>query len=418
MLPKLHLVSRRMLTTISRRSGAPLRNRLCRRSANNNVFYSSPFFRAHRLFSVSTINVPNMGDSISEGTLVEWTKNIGDVCAVDDVVAVIETDKVSIDIRTDFAGVITEQLASIDDTLEVNAPLFKIDTSKTEGTSAPTPSPEPAAAAPSAPATPSPSSPAPSAPAAAAAAPIPPPPPPPSTSALIERSQERVAMSRMRQRIAQRLMEAQSSTASLTTFNEIDMKNIMAVRSKYKDAFAEKHGVKLGFMSAFVKASVSALEFMPAVNAYIDGKDLVYNNYCDVSVAVASPTGLVVPVIRNAQTLSFSQVEAEILGYAAKAKSGKLSLEEMTGGTFTISNGGVFGSLFGTPIINPPQSAILGMHGTFEKAVAVNGKVEVRPIMAVALTYDHRIVDGREAVLFLKRIKECIEDPVRLLLDV
>lgn len=225
-------------------------------------------------------------------------------------------------------------------------------------------------------------------------------------------------MSRMRQRIAQRLMEAQSSTASLTTFNEIDMKNIMAVRSKYKDAFAEKHGVKLGFMSAFVKASVSALEFMPAVNAYIDGKDIVYNNYCDVSVAVASPTGLVVPVIRNANTLSFSQVEAEILGYAAKAKAGKLSLEEMTGGTFTISNGGVFGSLFGTPIINPPQSAILGMHGTFEKAVAVNGQVEVRPIMAVALTYDHRIVDGREAVLFLRRIKECIEDPVRLLLDV
>lgn len=225
-------------------------------------------------------------------------------------------------------------------------------------------------------------------------------------------------MSRMRQRIAQRLMEAQESTASLTTFNEIDMKNIMAVRNKYKDAFAEKHGVKLGFMSAFVKASVSALEHMPAVNAYIDGKDIVYNNYCDVSVAVASPTGLVVPVIRNANNLSFSQVEAEILGYAQKAKAGKLSLEEMTGGTFTISNGGVFGSLFGTPIINPPQSAILGMHGTFEKPVAVNGQVEVRPIMAVALTYDHRIVDGREAVLFLRRIKECIEDPVRLLLDV
>jgi len=419
MLPKLHLVSRRMLTTISRRSGAPLRNRLCRRAAQNNIYYSSPFFRSHRLFSLNTINVPNMGDSISEGTLVEWTKNIGDVCAVDDVVAVIETDKVSIDIRTDFAGVITAQLAVIDDTLEVNAPLFTIDSSQTEGTSTPAPS-----AAPATPATPSPAAaatpaaPVVAAPAASAPSKSIPPPPPPSNSAMIDRSQERVVMSRMRQRIAQRLMEAQSSTASLTTFNEIDMKNIMAVRSKYKDAFAEKHGVKLGFMSAFVKASVSALEFMPAVNAYIDGKDIVYNNYCDVSVAVASPTGLVVPVIRNANTLSFSQVEAEILGYAAKAKAGKLSLEEMTGGTFTISNGGVFGSLFGTPIINPPQSAILGMHGTFEKAVAVNGQVEVRPIMAVALTYDHRIVDGREAVLFLRRIKECIEDPVRLLLDV
>merc|ERR1712154_660567 len=209
-------------------------------------------------------------------------------------------------------------------------------------------------------------------------------------------------------------MEAQDSTASLTTFNEIDMKNIITIRNKYNDIF----NVKLGFMSAFVKASTSALQFMPAVNAYIEGKDIVYNNYCDISVAVASPNGLVVPVIRNANTLSFAQVEQEIMGYALKAKTGTLSLDEMTGGTFTISNGGVFGSLFGTPIINPPQSAILGMHRTFEKPVAVNGQVEVRPIMYVALTYDHRIVDGREAVLFLKRIKECVEDPARLLLDV
>jgi len=246
----------------------------------------------------------------------------------------------------------------------------------------------------------------------------PPPPPKPSSNALMDRSQTRVPMSRMRQRIAQRLMEAQETTASLTTFNEIDMKNIMTVRNKYKDAFAEKHGVKLGFMSAFVKASVSALQYMPAVNAYIDGKDIVYNNFCDISVAVASPNGLVVPVIRNANTLSFAEVEQEILNYAQKAKSGSLSLDEMTGGTFTISNGGTFGSLFGTPILNPPQSAILGMHGTFEKPVAVNGQVEIRPCMYVALTYDHRIVDGREAVLFLKRIKECVEDPVRLVMDV
>eukprot|EP00483_Globobulimina_turgida_P004377 UN04386 len=213
-------------------------------------------------------------------------------------------------------------------------------------------------------------------------------------------------------------MEAQESTASLTSFNEIDMTNIITVRNKYKDKFADKFGIKFGFMSAFVSASCSALQYMPAVNAYIDGKEIVYNNYCDISVAVASPTGLVVPVIRNANVLSFSQIEAEIMNYANKAKNGTLSLEEMSGGTFTISNGGVFGSLFGTPIINPPQSAILGMHGTFEKPVAINGKVEVRPVMMVALTYDHRIIDGREAVLFLKRIKECIEDPVRMLLDI
>lgn len=237
-------------------------------------------------------------------------------------------------------------------------------------------------------------------------------------TALNDRSQTRVQMSRMRQKIAQNLKSTQETAACLTTFNEIDMKNIMTIRNKYKDAFSEKHGVKLGFMSAFVKASTSALEFMPAVNAYIEGKEIVYNNYADISVAVASPTGLVVPVIRNANTLSFAQVEQEIMQYALKAKTGKLSLEEMSGGTFTISNGGVFGSLFGTPIINGTQSAILGMHGTFEKPVAVNGQVEIRPVMTVALTYDHRIVDGREAVLFLKRIKECVEDPVRLVLDV
>merc|ERR1719295_2025439 len=225
-------------------------------------------------------------------------------------------------------------------------------------------------------------------------------------------------MSRMRLKIAERLKASQETTASLTTFNEIDMNNIINIRSKYKDAFTEKHGVKLGFMSAFVKASVSALEYMPAVNAYIDGKEIVYNNYCDVSVAVASPTGLVVPVIRNANNLSFAQVEQQIIDYAGKARSGKLSLDEMSGGTFTISNGGVFGSLFGTPIINGTQSAILGMHATFEKPVAVNGAVEIRPVMTVALTYDHRIIDGREAVLFLRRIKECVEDPVRLVLDV
>lgn len=320
MLPRVSRISNRLVNGLIRRSTLKrniFTNNKFRKNAN--LVYLSPF-RSNRLFSVTTINVPNMGDSISEGTLVEWTKNIGDLCQVDDVVAVIETDKVSIDIRTDFAGVITEQLANIDDTLEVNAPLFKIDTSKTEGAAAPAADATPAASAPptpqatsSAPSTPPPSTPsAPSTP----STPSPPkqsssslpPPPPPSATGLVDRTQNRVAMSRMRQRIAQRLMEAQDTTASLTTFNEIDMKNIITVRNKYKDIFAEKHGIKLGFMSAFVKASCSALKDIPAVNAYIDGKDIVYNNYSDVSVAVASPNGLVVPVIRNANTLSFAEV--------------------------------------------------------------------------------------------------------------
>ena len=324
MLPRVSRVPRRLVninvnTIICRSLKRNVSTLKCNVFTNNiykkrnvNLYYLSPFMNNKRLFSVNTINVPNMGDSITEGTLVEWTKNVGDMCQVDDVVAVIETDKVSIDIRTDFAGVLTEQLANIDDTLEVNAPLFKIDTSKTEGAAAAaaapasTPEPTPAAPAPSqSQASPPPPPPPPSPPKQQSA---PPPPPPPSPTALIDRTQNRVQMSRMRQRIAQRLMEAQETTASLTTFNEIDMKNIITIRNKYKDIFAEKHGIKLGFMSAFVKASCSALKDIPAVNAYIDGKDVVYNNYSDVSVAVASPTGLVVPVIRNANVLSFAQV--------------------------------------------------------------------------------------------------------------
>jgi len=225
-------------------------------------------------------------------------------------------------------------------------------------------------------------------------------------------------MSRMRQRIAHRLKEAQNTAASLTTFNEIDMSRLMQVRDAYKEAFEKKHAVKLGFMSAFVKACVIALREQPAVNAFIDGKEIVYHDYCDISVAVASPNGLVVPVIRNAEELGFKDVEKVIQEFAKKAKDGTLTIDEMTGGTFTISNGGVFGSLYGTPILNPPQSAILGMHGIFQRPIAVNGKVEIKPMMYVALTYDHRLVDGREAVLFLRRVKECIEDPVRILLHV
>jgi len=225
----------------------------------------------------------------------------------------------------------------------------------------------------------------------------------------------------MRQRVATRLKEAQNTAAMLTTFQEVDMGNLMELRSKYKDNFLDKHGVKLGFMSAFVKAATAALQEIPAVNAYIDNasNEVVYHNYCDISVAVASPSGLVVPVLRNTESMSFADVEKGIMNYAMKAKEGSLALEDMAGGTFTISNGGVFGSLMGTPIINPPQSAILGMHATkLRPVVDANGEIVARPMMYMALTYDHRLIDGREGVTFLKSIKEKIEDPGRLLLEI
>jgi 2-oxoglutarate dehydrogenase E2 component (dihydrolipoamide succinyltransferase) len=224
----------------------------------------------------------------------------------------------------------------------------------------------------------------------------------------------------MRQRIAQRLKDSQNTAAMLTTFQEVDMSYLMSMRNKHKDDFEKHHGVKMGFMSAFVRASTQALLEMPAVNAVIDDatNEIIYRNYCDISVAVASPTGLVVPVLRNTETMNFADVEKSIAEYGKKAKDGALALEDMAGGTFTISNGGVFGSLFGTPIINPPQSAILGMHATKMRAVVVDGKVEARPMMYLALTYDHRLIDGREAVTFLKSVQAKIEDPTRLLLGI
>jgi 2-oxoglutarate dehydrogenase E2 component (dihydrolipoamide succinyltransferase) len=218
-------------------------------------------------------------------------------------------------------------------------------------------------------------------------------------------------------RIAERLKDSQNTAAMLTTFNEIDMDNIINLRAKYKDAFEKKHGVKLGFMSAFVKAASSALADFPSVNGVIDGDQIVYRDYHDVSVAVATPTGLVVPVLRNVETMSFADIEKKIAEYGEKARSGSITTEEMQGGTFTVSNGGVYGSMMGTPIINPPQSAILGMHGTTKRAVVVGDEIKIRPVMYVALTYDHRIIDGREAVLFLRKIKSVIEDPQLLLLD-
>ncbi len=252
-------------------------------------------------------------------------------------------------------------------------------------------------------------------PAAPAPAPKPAAPSGPRPRAELE---ERVRMTRLRQRIAERLKEAQNTAAMLTTFNEVDMSNVIAMRNQMKDAFEKKHGVKLGFMSFFVKAAIVALRELPAVNAEIDGTDLVYKNYYDIGVAVGTPQGLVVPVVRDADKLSFAGVEKTIGDLGKKARDGKLSMEDLSGGTFTISNGGVYGSLMSTPILNPPQSGILGMHKTMDRAVVVNGKVEVRPMMYLALSYDHRIIDGREAVTFLVRVKECIENPERILLDV
>ncbi|MES1909250.1 MAG: hypothetical protein MHM6MM_002022 [Cercozoa sp. M6MM] len=362
------------------------------------------------------VQVPSMGDSITEGVLSTWQREEGDWCNEDDVVAVIESDKLSIDVRAPVSGILMKKFVSEDDEIEVGADLMEIDETaeKPEGADAPkeevaTPAPQAAATPQKTPETPK-AAPTPAAPKQAI-------PDAPTLSTGVSREERRVPMSRMRQRIAQRLKESQNEAASLTTFNEIDMSNLMAMRSQYKDEFFEKHGVKLGFMSAFVKASTYALQRQPIVNAIIDGKDVVYRDYNDISVAVASPNGLVVPVLRNTEAMSFADVEANIARYGAMARDGALGIEDMTGGTFTISNGGVFGSLMGTPIINQPQSAILGMHGVFQRPVAVNGEVEIRPMMYIALTYDHRIVDGREAVTFLRDIKAAVEDPRRLLLD-
>ena len=337
------------------------------------------------------VPVPSMGDSITEGTLVEWAVEVGAPVATDDLVCTIETDKVSVEVRTPTAGVLAERLAEVDSVVEVGQALFKIDDSdeavaKTKG-SAPAPSEkkeekkqEPEAAAPKS------SSPPPPAPEKKKEEPKKPAAPAPaaSDSGPNKRSETRVKMSRMRLRIAERLKEAQNTAAMLTTFQECDMGNLMALRSKFKEDFEKAHGVKLGFMSAFVKASTAALKEIPAVNAVIDEKtkEVVYRDYCDVSVAVASPNGLVVPVLRNAEDMSFADVEKNIGALAVKAKNNTLSLEDMTGGTFSISNGGVFGSLMGTPIINySPQAAILGMHATKMRPVVVDGAVVARPMM-------------------------------------
>uniref|UniRef100_A0A1D2AEM6 dihydrolipoyllysine-residue succinyltransferase n=1 Tax=Auxenochlorella protothecoides TaxID=3075 RepID=A0A1D2AEM6_AUXPR len=376
------------------------------------------------------VEVPSMGESITEGTVATILAQPGETVEEDSVLATLDTDKVSMDIKypNKTPGVVKEYKAAEGDTVTVGQ-LFAV-IEESEGGAAPAKKEEaPKEEAPKeevpkkeAPkkeetkkeepkkASPPPKKPEPASKPAAA----------PGGAPLSSgpRPERRVKMTRLRARVAERLKNAQNTYALLTTFNEVDMTALMDLRKAHKDAFLEKHGVKLGFMSAFVKAAANALETVPAVNAVIDGGDIIYRDYYDISVAVATPKGLVVPVLRNVDAMSFATVEKTINELGKKARDGALSIDEMAGGTFTISNGGVFGSMLSTPIINPPQSAILGMHATNMKPAVVDGQIVARPLMYLALTYDHRLIDGREAVTFLKRIKEVIEDPRRLLLDV
>ncbi|MEG8057791.1 2-oxoglutarate dehydrogenase complex dihydrolipoyllysine-residue succinyltransferase [Sphingomonas faeni] len=415
------------------------------------------------------VTVPVLGESITEATLGEWLKQPGDPVAVDEPIASLETDKVSVEVPSPVAGVMGQHAVAVGDTVQVGAMLATIDSG--DGAAA---APAPATAkAPEAAATATPSAPAkdesgagygdqpgagtsdsPAAlspsvrravlehgvdpgtvkgtgrdgritkedvTAAASSKPAPAPAAAPAPvaapAAASGRGEERVRMTRLRQTIAKRLKEAQNTAAMLTTFNDVDMTAVIEARAKYKDLFEKKHGVRLGFMGFFVKAATMALRDIPSVNASIDGDDIVYHDYADISVAVSSPGGLVVPVIRDADQMSVATIEKTIGDFGKRAKEGALKMDEMKGGTFTISNGGVFGSLMSTPIINPPQSAVLGLHRIEERPVVVNGQIVIRPMMYLALSYDHRLIDGREAVTFLVALKNAIEDPTRILID-
>jgi 2-oxoglutarate dehydrogenase E2 component (dihydrolipoamide succinyltransferase) len=408
------------------------------------------------------IKVPPVGESITEVTLSSWLKKDGDTVAMDEAIAELESDKATFELTAEKAGVL-KTIAKEGDVLAIGAVVCSIEEG---GAAAPAPKAEtaPAAKAEAAPVaaavekgatyasgTPSPAaakilaekgveatavsgtgvngritkedalsidkaSENPQTRTAVAAAPAPAPAPAPVKAG--ERSERREKMSPLRKTVAKRLVTVKNETAMLTTFNEVDMSPIMEIRSKYKDKFKEKHGIGLGFMSFFTKAVTEALKDWPAVGARLEGEEIIYSNFADISIAVSAPKGLVVPVIRNADTMSLAEIEKAVVTLAGKARDNKLSLEEMTGGTFTITNGGVFGSMLSTPIINSPQSAILGMHNIIERPVAVNGQVVIRPMMYVALSYDHRIVDGRESVSFLVRVKQLLEDPARLLLGV
>ncbi|WP_298191851.1 2-oxoglutarate dehydrogenase complex dihydrolipoyllysine-residue succinyltransferase [Novosphingobium sp.] len=404
------------------------------------------------------VKVPVLGESVSEATVGQWLKQPGEAVAVDEPIASLETDKVAVEVPSPVAGIMGAHVAAEGDTVAVGALLGLIETSGV----ATSPAPALAAAAPAPAATAAPAaaavaddaaalSPAvrravlehgidpatvkgtgkdgrltkedvlaaavakQAAPAPVVAAPVPAPAPVAAVSG--GRNEERVKMTRLRQTIAKRLKQAQETAAMLTTFNDVDMSAVMEARAKYKDVFEKKHGVKLGLMSFFAKASVLALKDIPSVNAQMQGDEIVYFDYVDISVAVSAPNGLVVPVVRDVDKMSFAGIEKAIAEYGKKARDGTLTMADMAGGTFTISNGGVFGGLMSTPIINPPQSAVLGLHRIEDRPVVRNGEIVVRPMMYIALSYDHRIIDGREAVTALKTIKEAIEDPTRLLID-
>ena len=395
--------------------------------------------------AIFEVKVPQLSESVAEATLLQWKKKVGDAVGQDEILIEIETDKVVLEVPAPSAGVLTEIVVADGGTVVAEQLIAKID-STAVAAAAPAPAAAPAAAPAKAAA--------PAAKAGAAAA--------PSAAKILaekgvdagqvagsgrdgritkgdalnasaggtksaalpsapvpmgDRPEERVPMSRLRARIAERLLESQANNAILTTFNEVNMAPVIAMRNKYKDQFEKVHGVKLGFMSFFVKAATHALKKFPLLNASVDGNDIVYHGYFDIGIAVSSPRGLVVPILRDVDQMNLADIEKKIAEFGAKARDGKLSIEELTGGTFSISNGGVFGSMLSTPIINPPQSAILGIHATKDRAVVENGQVVVRPINYLALSYDHRIIDGREAVLGLVAMKDALEDPSRLLLD-
>ena len=428
--------------------------------------------------AIVEVKVPQLSESVSEATLLQWKKKPGDAVAIDEILIDVETDKVVLEVPAPAAGVLVEIVQADGATVAAEQLIARIDTGAKAGASASAPVaavvPAPAAAAPAAAAAGGTGKAGVAMPAAAklmadnklaagsvagtgkdgrvtkgdvlgavagsvAAAPKPAPAPAPAPAAaaaatpaprvlqavaapmannLGERPEQRVPMSRLRARIAERLVQSQSTNAILTTFNEVNMAPVMEMRKKFQDRFEKEHGVKLGFMSFFVKAAVAALKKYPIINASVDGSDIVYHGYFDIGIAVGSPRGLVVPVIRNADQMSFADIEKKIAEYGQKAKDGKLGIDELTGGTFSISNGGTFGSMLSTPIINPPQSAILGVHATKDRAVVENGVVVVRPINYLAMSYDHRIIDGREAVLGLVTMKDALEDPARLLFDI
>ncbi|MGH8782283.1 2-oxoglutarate dehydrogenase complex dihydrolipoyllysine-residue succinyltransferase [Paraburkholderia sp.] len=413
--------------------------------------------------AIVEVKVPQLSESVSEATMLTWKKKPGEAVAQDEILIELETDKVVLEVPAPSAGVLAQIVRNDGDTVVAEEVIAKIDTEGKAGAAAveaevkpaPAATQHPAAQAAAAAGASTAASPAATklmaeqnlsagdvagtgrdgritkgdvlsagqAP-AAKAAPKAAKPALPDVKApasadtwLNNRPEQRVPMSRLRARIAERLLESQQTNAILTTFNEVNMAPVMDLRNKYKDRFEKEHGVKLGFMSFFVKAAVHALKKFPLVNASIDGNDIVYHGYFDIGIAVGSPRGLVVPILRNADQMSLADIEKKIAEFGQKAKDGKLSIDEMTGGTFSISNGGVFGSMLSTPIINPPQSAILGVHATKERAVVENGQIVIRPMNYLALSYDHRIIDGREAVLSLVAMKDALEDPARLLLD-